>query len=121
MIRNHRTPEGTELGQHLARFCDEAEPRARLIAPDLPPRCHSCALRPGRHVANGSPTTLMDVIKCLVEGKPFFCHEPDREGELCMGWVMLTLANPPGEDRRQVPWDFSDKSSTETNSTASSR
>jgi hypothetical protein len=43
MIRNRGTPEGHELGKHLARFCDEAEPKARLcihgrrLVSDVPP------------------------------------------------------------------------------------
>jgi hypothetical protein len=29
----------------------------------------------------------MDVVKCLVEGVPFFCHI--NEGEMCAGYVLL--------------------------------
>lgn len=105
--RNHRTDEGAELGQHLARLCDEAEPKARLRAPELPPRCNSCAFRVGRHIANGSPSTQMDVLKCVIEGHEFYCHEPDRDGALCSGWAILMLAKDE-PDFGQVPWDFSE-------------
>ncbi len=107
-IRNRGTAEGRELGQKMARLCDSAEPDARLKMPDLPPRCSSCAFRAGRHVANGSPETLMDAVKCLVEGVEFQCHEPARKGQPCSGWAMIMLA-----DNRPVfgtaPWSFSDE------------
>jgi hypothetical protein len=83
-IRNRPTPEGAQLGFHLARFCDEAEPKARLRFPELPPRCNSCAFRAGPHSANGSPQTQMDVLKCLMEGREFYCHEPSRKGMLSL-------------------------------------
>ena len=70
MIRNFRTPTGAELGRELARLADNAEPAARLKVPQLPPRCASCALRAGRHLANQSPATQLDVVKCLLEKIP---------------------------------------------------
>lgn len=106
-IKNHTTPEGHELGKHLARFCDEAEPKARLRMPELPPRCQSCAFREGKHLASGSPYTQMDALKCVLEGKEFHCHQPDREGHLCSGWAMMMLAkNEP--NFRKVDWEFTD-------------
>lgn len=104
-IRNRTTPEGAELGEHLARFCDEAEPKARLRMPELPPRCNSCAFRKGPHVASGSPETQMDVLKCLIEGHEFYCHEPARDGHLCSGWAMMMLAKDDAEFGT-VPWDW---------------
>ena len=38
-----------------------------------------------RNVANGSPETQMDALKCLMEGVEFYCHQPDRAGHLCSG------------------------------------
>ncbi len=104
--RNHRTAEGAELGHHLARFCDAAEPKVRLRLPELPPRCNSCAFRAGRHLASGSPYTQMDALKCVIEGVEFFCHEPEREGALCSGWAMIMLAKSE-PDFGEVSWDFS--------------
>ena len=49
MMRNRATPDGRAPGEQLARMVDEAEPRARLKVPDLPPRCASCAFRRGDH------------------------------------------------------------------------
>ena len=105
-IRNHKTPEGQQLGEILAKWCDDAEPKARLRMPELPPRCNSCAFRKGNHLANGSPYTQMDVLKCLVEGREFGCHKPAREGHLCSGWAMMMLAKDTA-DFGSVPWPFS--------------
>lgn len=109
MGRNRATPDGRELGKHLARFCDEAEPKARLKIPELPPRCSSCAFRQGDHIPNGSPTTQMDALKCLIEGHEFYCHEPARDGALCSGWSMMMLAKDEA-DFATVSWPFSDES-----------
>src|SRR3990167_9217904 len=105
--RNRATPEGHELGLHHARFCDEAEPKARLRFPELPPRCASCAFRAGPHVANGSPQTQMDALKCVIEGVEFQCHEPHRKGQVCSGWAMMMLAKDE-PDFGKVSWPFSD-------------
>jgi hypothetical protein len=104
--RNHKTPGGSELGKNLARICDDAEPAARLRMPELPPRCQSCAFRAGPHLANSSPYTQMDAMKCVVEGHEFYCHQPDRKDQLCSGWAMMMLAKD-GADFVKVPWDFS--------------
>lgn len=106
MRRNEATAEGRELGKRLAKLCDDAEPAARLQVPELPPRCDSCAFREGPHVANGSPETLMDAVKCIVEGVPFHCHDHRRPGHLCSGWTMMMLTKSAGVGK--VPWDFSD-------------
>lgn len=107
-VRNEATPEGHALGHHLARFCDEAEPKARLKFPELPPRCSSCAFREGPHVQNGSPTTQMDALKCVMEGVEFHCHQHDRAGQLCSGWAIMMLAKDE-PDFGKVTWPFSDE------------
>lgn len=108
MIRNRPTPEGQHLGKIVAKWCDDAEPRARLRMPELPPRCNSCACREGPHTASGSPETQMDFLKCIMEGHEFYCHEPAREGALCSGWAMFMLARDDAEFGN-VPWAFSDE------------
>lgn len=104
-IRNYASQDGRELGEKLAQFCDDAEPKARLRMPALRPRCNSCAFRKGAHLANGSPATQMDALKCVLEGREFHCHEPPREGELCSGWATMMLAKDE-PDFIEVPWDF---------------
>lgn len=104
-IKNYTTPEAHELGVSIARFADEAEPKARLKMPQIPPRCASCAFREGPHLANGSPATLLDAIKAAVEMTPFMCHDHRRKDWPCSGWLMIVLA----EDEPvpvKVPWDF---------------
>lgn len=113
VIRNRPTPDGRELGKTLAKWSDEAEPKARLRLPELPPRCQSCAFREGRHLANGSPYTQMDVLKCVVEGIEFHCHQPDREGHICSGWAMLMLAKDDGEGFGECPWPLSNEREAE--------
>lgn len=107
-VRNRATPEGRQLGERLAKWADDAEPAARLRLPDLPPRCNSCAFRAGAHTANGSPSTQMDALKCVMEGVQFNCHEPHREDSPCSGWAMLMLAKD-GPDFVTAPWPFSDE------------
>lgn len=110
MIRNRATPDGHALGREIARLCDEAEPRARLKLPELPPRCASCAFREGPHLASGSPETLMDALKCAMEGVEFGCHDVHRLDHPCSGWLMLTL----GGDGKPIdaPWNFTGGSDT---------
>lgn len=105
---NRTTPDGRELGELLATFCDDAEPDARLKMPALPPRCESCAFRQGKHAPNGSPETLMDALKCVLEGAEFYCHQKHRKGELCAGWTMMMLAQNVLSFTK-VPWPFSDE------------
>jgi hypothetical protein len=107
MIRNRTSPEGHELGKQLARLADNAEPKARLRMPELPPRCSSCAFRDGPHLASGSPETQMAALKCVMEGAEFHCHQHDREGHLCSGWAMMMLAKDE-PDFVKAPWDFVD-------------
>lgn len=107
-VRNKATIEGRELGRMMAQWCDEAEPKARLKVPDLAPRCASCAFRHGDHTANGSPTTQMDALKCIMEGIFFACHEPARKDQMCSGFAMMMLSKETLE-YLEMPWPFSDE------------
>lgn len=89
---NVPTPEGRELGRHIARLADLAEAEQLAQFPGMKPRCHDCAARLGTD-PNGCPETLMDLIKCAAEAVPFYCHvsgvkdgEPQR---LCAGYVLM--------------------------------
>lgn len=84
---NAPTPEGAELGRHLARFADQEE----AAHPDAPKRCGDCAFRAGT-LPNQCPQTLMDAVKCTMEGEPFHCHLGMRDGEptrLCAGYLLM--------------------------------
>lgn len=109
LIRNKPSPEGRQIGEILAKWCDDAEPKARLKLPELPPRCNSCAFRNGDHVPNGSPTTQMDALKCVIEGVEFRCHEPARMRSPCSGWAMMMLAEDARACSGEAPWPFSDE------------
>ena len=54
-ILNTATPEGRELGRHIARFCDQE------LAGKPDNRCGTCAGKSGDHLANGSPVTLIEM------------------------------------------------------------
>ena len=104
--RNVATPQGSELGDQLARLCDNAEKEVRKRHPEIPERCASCAFRQGGHLPNNSPFTLMDALKCLMERVPFECHETNRNGDLCAGFAILTITTPDAEPI-EAPWPFS--------------
>jgi hypothetical protein len=100
VIRNARTPEGQELGkQHVRFFEQELSKRPRM----LDDRCSTCAFREGT-LANGSPQTQMDVVKCYAEGVPFHCHEKGREDILCHGYRLLATKTPGNVT---MPWPYS--------------
>lgn len=90
---NVTTPEGRELGFHLARLYETA------LDGRQDQRCQTCAFRRGDHLANGSPETLMTALKCAMERTPFWCHEADNP---CAGW--LVMRGEKGQ-QRQAPWE----------------
>ena len=103
-----RTPEGIEMGQHLARMCDLAEVEQRRRFPNQAQRCQTCAFRAGT-LPNGDPVTLLDAVKCLVEMVPFMCHQYfNADGsprDMCAGYALL-LSYRNGKPGK-MPWDFS--------------
>ena len=96
LIANRATALGRQLGAQMARLCDREAETAGCDG-----RCDTCAFRGGDHIANGSPETLMDALKCVLERTPFFCHEPGRENAPCAGW--LALRSPAGSEVT-APW-----------------
>lgn len=99
---HHRvTPEGRAAGEQTARLVEKAI--AKLGEPDE--RCKTCAFRAGT-VPNGCAQTQCDVMKCIIERKPFMCHQDPAMP--CFGWyaasVALKGAIPAGAT---VPWEMS--------------
>lgn len=88
---NRPSPEGYMLGEQLARLTDKAESTVRAQFPNHKARCKSCAFTKGT-IPNGCLPTVMDALKCVVDGTPFHCHQEfDDNGtptELCAGWAM---------------------------------
>ncbi len=99
---HHRvTPEGKQCGEQVARLTEKGI--AKLVTEGEPDeRCKTCAFRAGT-VPNGCPQTQADVMKCVLEAVPFYCHQ--RKGELCHGWYAARVAL--GGKICRVPWDFS--------------
>jgi hypothetical protein len=89
-VLNLPSPEGAELGREMARLADGAEREMLAAYPDQKPRCGTCAFRAGT-VPNACAVTLMDAVKCGVEGEPFYCHkgviDPAAAKVLCSGWL----------------------------------
>ena len=85
--RNLPTELGRTLGKELARLATVE----RLHSPKtLPLPCRDCAFQLGTD-PNGCEETLMDAVKCIMEGQPFFCHiEAGRP--ICAGYLALRLA-----------------------------
>lgn len=110
LVPNRPTPEGRLLGKELARLADKAEDEARKQFPDQPERCQSCAFR-ANTIPNGCPETVMDALKCVMEGVPFMCHQiRDDDGnctEMCMGWLNSQMATI-GHTKIETPWPFSE-------------
>jgi len=103
LVRNKPSPDGYALGEQLDRFCAQEIKRYKQSGLAVPRRCNSCAFRKGT-APNGCVPTVMDALKCALEGVPFFCHEHRRveEPPLCAGWMLL--AGREGE--ASAPWPF---------------
>ncbi len=89
---NRVSEEGRQLGRLTAAMADrgrailESQGLSGIALPGLRDEmCASCACRPGT-VPNGCLQTQLDLLKTVVEGKPFLCHAP-HDGKLCAGWA----------------------------------
>lgn len=83
---------GRRIGAVLARLADRSEVEMRKAFPDNHPRCNDCAFRAGTR-PNGCLETVLEATKCVVEGRPFYCHKGVKDGEkpkvLCAGAALL--------------------------------
>jgi len=110
-VPNRPTLEGMALGKELARLTDATEVETLQRFPKHMRRCQSCAFRAGT-IPNGCPETVMDALKCVLEGMPFYCHQEMIDGapaNLCAGWAMMQHSQHRNPLRQaiKVPWKFS--------------
>lgn len=108
LIPNRPTPEGRALGEQLARFADAADVEQRKQFPNMEERCITCAFRKGT-LPNGCPETVMDALKCVLEGVDFICHHSPKDANgahtgICMGWFLLSSQRT---ELLKAPWPFS--------------
>jgi hypothetical protein len=105
------SPQGVAMGLQMARLADNACAKLELEG-EKDERCQSCAFRAGT-VPNGCVQTQMDVLKAVVEGVPFLCHQHDRKGNPCHGWFSARWKLRQVEKLRgtplqvSCPWEFS--------------
>lgn len=102
---NRPTELGRALGAEVARLADVA-----AAAGDYPERCKTCAFRGGT-LPNGCEETLMDAMKCVIEGKPFMCHQTfdanDEPTEVCAGWLAARVETEDVTADIEAPWPYS--------------
>jgi hypothetical protein len=108
---NTPTAIGYELGAQIARLVDVEEAKQRALFPRLQPRCVDCAARAGT-VPNGCEETLMDFLKCALEGTEFLCHKGVPDGEtptnVCRGWLSLQMSSSQDPQRSVAQAVFGD-------------
>lgn len=113
--RNVPTPDGRLLGEQLVRLADKAEAEMLAAQGTAPRRCASCAFKAGTF-PNGCPMTVMDALKCVMEGVPFYCHHSDKDVDgkhvgVCAGYTMSRAAvqcgGQPVAGVVLTPWPFS--------------
>lgn len=101
---NLPTQEGRAAGMTLALIAERDMARMKERFPDALPMCDDCALRQGTD-PNGCLATLGDVIKCIMENQPFFCHKGvsgnDEPKRLCAGYAACSMR---GSLMRRLNW-----------------
>ncbi len=103
-VPNEPSAEGAAIGRKLAAIVRAEESRLQMFYPHRHPRCDDCALTGGT-VPNSCLGTLGDVIKCVDENRPFFCHKGTDDGakpvkRLCAGFVTLLTVLGDGNGSR---------------------
>lgn len=104
-IPNVPSDQGRELGGYISNFVDVEEDRLRRKGGDPPARCNDCAGLAGT-TPNSCAVTLMDLIKCVAEETPFFCHKGVPDGEepdvLCRAFLALVSDDFKDRLRRTI-------------------
>jgi hypothetical protein len=102
------------IGEQLARLTDKAEGATLAKFPNHKRRCKSCAFTAGTF-PNGCLPTVMDALKCVVDGTPFHCHQEFHDKgvptDLCAGWLIASMAADESLCERLQPivgdWELS--------------
>lgn len=97
--------QAAELGRRLERMAKLGDGLLIEQGIEVPEPCTTCAFRAGS-VPSQCDDTVMDALKCVLEGVPFLCHEP-RKGSrtidrACFGWMRaraFAVAAPDEIDR----------------------
>lgn len=103
------TLEGKKIGKETARMANfmVKQLEAKGIEDQ---RCKTCAFREGT-VPNGCLQTQADVMKCVIEGNIFLCHQNLKTPAPCFGYLAarssIIQANGGQDFRAKVPWDYS--------------
>lgn len=123
MIKNKPTAVGIECGKQLSRLTNVAKEKleTKLREADalelMPEPCKSCAFVEGTF-PNGCPETVMDALKCTMEGKPFFCHQrmtsDDKPLDICQGYL-IARTGTIGMKPMETPWPYSNEPLKEEN------
>lgn len=106
LVRNKPTSDGYALGEHLDRFCEIEIDKYKEAGLAVPRRCDTCAFRKGTY-ANGCVPTIMDALKCAMEGDTaFLCHEHRKGDEppICAGYLLLK-----SQESCKTHWPFSNE------------
>lgn len=80
--RGRISEQSTRTGAELARIAAVGQQILAARGVELPEMCRTCALREGT-IPNRCVDTQADVLKAVLEGGRFLCHEP--RGELVFG------------------------------------
>lgn len=93
--RDRPRGDGAVIGRALAALMEAG----RLIQPDLPDPCATCAFRLGC-MTNTLPATVLTAFRCAtgVDDSPFGCHHGMTDGmptKKCAGWMAAQAADWP--------------------------
>lgn len=114
-VPNRPSNTGRALGANLARLTDKAEADLLVDFPNHTQRCKTCAFKAATF-PNGCLATVMDAMKCVVEGIPFMCHQVmGQNGEpkdVCAGYMIAISALndetcPPKIKSLLADWELS--------------
>lgn len=104
LVPNRPCEAGRKIGAELARLTEAALAERKKKFPNHKEPCGTCAFRRGT-IPNGCLATVMDAMKCAVEGSAeFMCHE--QKGQVCTGFFILE-SDRSHAPQVKVPWKYS--------------